>query len=69
MDAKKNSRREKKTMMNDPGYFVTYGRLLDRGKMPSPGRRTNLKFIVLALLAWFGLMGGLYLAVGWRFMF
>lgn len=69
MDAKKNSGREKKTMMNDPGYFVTYGRLLDRGKMPSPGRRTNLKFIVLALLAWFGLMGGLYLAVGWRFMF
>ena len=62
-------RKEKVSMPTDPGYFVTYGRIIDRGKMPNPCRRTNLKFIVLALLAWFGLMGGLYLAVGWRFMF
>ena len=69
MDAKQKVAYEKKTIMNDPGYFVTYGRILDRGKMPSPGKRTNLKFIVLALLAWFGVMGGLYLAAGWRFIF
>ena len=62
-------RKEKVSMLTDPGYFVTYGRIIDRGKMPSPGRRTNLKFVLLAILLWLGVFGGLYLAVGWRFMF
>lgn len=72
MDELKNvsrQRYEKKTLLNDPGYFMASGRIIERGKMPNPGRRTNLKFILLALLLWFGLMGGLYLASGWRFIF
>lgn len=64
-----NKRKERVSMLEDPGYFVTYGRVLDRGKMPSPGSKTNLKFALLAVFAWFAVMGGLYLAVGWRFMF
>ena len=64
-----NEQNEKKTMFNDPGYFMVPGRIIDRGKMPNPGRRTNLKFVLLALLLWFGVMGGLYLYSGWRFIF
>ena len=62
-------RKEKVSMLTDPGYFVTYGRIIDRGKMPNPGKRTNLKFVLLAILLWLGVFGGLDLAVGWRFMF
>ena len=62
-------RKEKVSMLTDPGYFVTYGRIIDRGKMPNPGKRTNLKFVLLAILLWLGVFGGLCLAVGWRFMF
>jgi len=64
-----NERKKKVSMLNDPGYFVTYGRLIERGRMPNPGRRTNLKFALLAILLWLGVFGGLYLAVGWRFLF